>query len=104
MSTQSDLLAYYNAQAALITDEGDRLEALDDITRWNLCRTAIAALSGNQVTSYSIGGRSVTKQQLPSLRDQEAILLTKVKAWIGRGGIALVDQRYGDDSGGGTLI
>ena len=103
MSTQSDLLAYYNAQAALISDEGDRLEALDDIVRWNLCRTAIAALSGNQVTSYSIGGRSVTRQQLPALRDQEAILLGKVKMWIGRGGCGLVDMNY-DSTTGGTLL
>ena len=92
MSITSNLQAYYNTEVAKISDEGDRLEALADVEAWYNTRMACDSVASNAVTSYSIGGRSVTRQNLSTFRDQEALLLAKVKGWIGRGGGGLVDM------------
>lgn len=93
MSNASDFKAALVLEAADITDSIDKLECLADIDTWYLAKTAIDALSDPSVTSYSIGGRSVTRANIGQLQAQEKIMLDKIKAWIGRGNGGLIDGR-----------
>jgi len=60
------------------------------INRWaQYAQVAAAAASGLDVSSYSIGGRSVTKNDIGAIQDKADGLLDQVKAMLGKGGGAL---------------
>lgn len=72
------------------------LELSIDIEDWRTLRKAVADLtSGAGVTSYSIAGRSVTRNDLGALRDQLAELEDHIKACLGMGGGVLIADMTG---------
>lgn len=91
--------AISNLKDALVTAAGnisweiDRLECLADIDTWYATRTAADALSANEVTSYSIGGRSVTRQGVAGLRKTESELYGRIMARLYHVGQVQVDGR-----------
>jgi len=98
MSNIADLKAALIAEAANISDSIDKLECLSDIDTWYIARAAIDAFSDPTISSYSIGGRSVTRNQLPVIREQESIMLERIKGWLGRAGGGLVDHSSADNN------
>jgi hypothetical protein len=78
--------AIQDIQTALLAKSGEMTDALDRaeceafIAEYVALRTAILALSSSSVTSYSIAGRSVTKNDLAKLRQQAQA----IRAEIGR--------------------
>lgn len=93
MSNVSDLKAALVAAAASITATIERLECLADIDDWYNCRVAIARLSSTDVSSYSYGGKSVTRKDLPSLEGQERSLYARIYQRLYLRGAALADLR-----------
>lgn len=70
MAAIDDIQTALLAKTATITDALQQAEANAAVDEYIALRRAILALSGTQVTSYSIGGRSVTRADLASLRQQ----------------------------------
>ena len=101
MSNIADLKTHLQTKAADLTDDLDKLECLSDIDTWYLARTAIDALSSTDVTSYSIGGRSVTRAQIPQLQQQERTLYLRIMQRLYLGGMGLIDLSNATD---GTLV
>jgi hypothetical protein len=93
MSNVSDLKDALVSAAASITNTLDKKECLALIDDWYLVRTAIAALSQPGVTSYSIGGRSVTRESMKFLRVDEADMYARIKNHLYREGVVYVDMR-----------
>ena len=61
MSNYTDLKAAYQVEANLLTDTIAKSKALILIDQYMAALEAQATASANDVTSYSIGGRSVTR-------------------------------------------
>jgi len=61
MSNYTDLKAAYQAEANLLTDTISKTKALILIDQYCAAIEAQATAAANDVTSYSIGGRSVTR-------------------------------------------
>lgn len=89
----SRMRAVYMDRAASVFS-GDPLshdKARLAILEWaEYARVAHAGAAGADVSSYSIGGRSVTKNDLGVVRDRAAALLDEVEAMLGMGGGVLV--------------
>ena len=73
MAAIADIQAALLVRSATITDALQRAECEAAIAEYIAIRTAILALSSSQVTSYSLAGRSVTRADLASLRQQAAL-------------------------------
>lgn len=99
MSNISDLKDALIDEANDLEDALEKLEVLSDIDDWYNVRVALAALSTQGILSYSIGGRSVTRRQVPELQAEEQRLYGQIKAKIRCQGIAFIDQRYPIDGG-----
>ena len=82
MSNISDLKAALIEQAASISNAIDRLDCLATIDDWYACRVAVAAVQANSVQSYSIGGRSVTRQNLAQFQEQERQLYARILEFL----------------------
>ena len=101
MSTATALATektHWETQAASIDDAGEKLEALSAIAEWYDCAIAVAALSAHDVSSYSYGGKSVSRKDLPSLAAHRDALKAAFKSLLGYGGCILVDARDTTDS------
>ena len=93
MSNISDLKDALTTAAANITDDIDRLECLSDIDSWYDVRLAVDALTSNSVKSYSIGGRSVTREDLSGLKAEAQELYERIKQKLYYRGAGLLDAR-----------
>jgi hypothetical protein len=102
MSNLSDLKAALITAAASLTDTVDRLEVLSDIDEWYLCRTALSALTATDIQAYSIAGRSITRAQIPQLRDREGEIYERIKSRLYLRGIGYIDFRSPIDEGSVT--
>jgi len=70
------------ARSATITDALIKAECDAFIAEYIAVRTAILALSSQQVTSYSLAGRSVTRADLGTLRGQANAIRAEIDACI----------------------
>lgn len=93
MSNLSDLKTALSTAAATISNEIDRLDCLSDIDAWYACRTAMDALVAGRLVSYSIGGRSATKRDIPEMADIERQLRARIRQSLYVGGAAYADLR-----------
>lgn len=82
MSNIADLKAALIVQAASLADGIDKLDCLATIDDWYACRVAVAAVQSNAIQSYSLGGRSVTRQNLSQFQDQERQLYTRILEFL----------------------
>jgi len=96
VSNISDLKTLLITEAGSITDTIDKAECLAEIDSWYACRVALDALTSKELSSYSLAGKSITRQQIPILRDEEARHLRAIKDMVQRGGGGgLVDMSDG---------
>lgn len=93
-TTQSpiDQLAdIWTAKANALPDDETRLECLALIADWRTARAAVSALSSSSdVQSYSIAGRTVTRNDLRVIRREVESLADQIRAMLNDGGGALV--------------
>lgn len=82
MSNLSDLKAALIVEAASLANEIDKLDCLATIDDWYACRVAVAAVQSNSIQSYSIGGRSVTRQNLGQFQEQERQLYARIMEFL----------------------
>ena len=86
----------WRERAAGLSDELDRLQCLFLIDEWEGMRKAVSALSSAaDVTSYSIGGRSVTRSNLRELRTDALAVEAEIRDMLGLGGGVLVGDLRG---------
>lgn len=93
MSNISDLKDALVVKAGTITDDLDKLDCLATIDDWYACRTATASGQAGGVVSYSIAGRTITRQPLKDAQLQERALWLRIQEYLYRRGIGLVDCR-----------
>lgn len=75
---------------------GDNVLLRLRIRRWaGLAEVCAASASGADITSYSIGGRSVTKADLPALWKECEALAEDIMGEVGTGGGVLVADLRG---------
>ncbi len=91
MAAIADINTALLARAATITDSLQRAECEAAIAEYIALRTAILALSSSQITSYSLGGRSVTRADLASLRQQANLARGEVVDALDGGMILVAD-------------
>ena len=82
MPAIQDINAALLAKAATLTDALDKAECEAFIAEYVALRTAILALSSSSVTSYSIAGRSVTKNDLGKLRQQAQAIRGEIGRFV----------------------
>lgn len=75
-----------------MTDPLAVLECLDIIGQWYDARLAVAALGADEVQSYSIAGRTVTRKDLPGLRAEVEDLYAQIKGLLYNAGMVFVDN------------
>lgn len=98
VSNISDLKAALIAEAAKLSDTLQQLEVLSLIDDWYSCRVAVAAVQANGIASYSIGGRSVTRQNVDTFAQQERVLYAEIMGHLrSRGGglLSIADASEG---------
>jgi hypothetical protein len=93
MAAIADIQTALTARAATITDALQRAECEAAIAEYIALRTAILALSSSQITSYSLGGRSVTRADLASLRQQAQAARAEIVDAMDGGEILIADLR-----------
>jgi len=76
--------------AADITNDIDRYDCLTLIDDWFACRSAVAAVQGNSIQSYSIAGRSVTRQNIDQFATMERQLYSRIHQYLYLRGINLI--------------
>ena len=97
MSNLSDLKALYlSTGEAQLTDAVNLLEFKVALDRWYTFQLAADSFSDSTVQSYSIAGRSVTRAQLPQIREDAARLLAEVRAFLYGGGGGQIDMSGAD--------
>jgi len=82
MPAITDINTALLAKAATLTDAVDKAECEAFIAEYVALRTAILALSSSSVTSYSIAGRSVTKNDLGKLRQQAQAIRGEIGRFV----------------------
>ncbi len=93
MAAIADIQTALLARSATITDALQRAECEAAIAEYIALRTAILALSSSQITSYSLGGRSVTRADLASLRQQAQVARAEIVDAMDGGEILTADLR-----------
>lgn len=94
-ATTDNLKTYYEAQAALLSDDLDKLECLDLISRWYSLRTALDTAEATDVSSYSDpSGASVTRRATSSQQLACDQIKAQILGFIRARGIVLVDSSY----------
>jgi hypothetical protein len=94
MSANLDnLKAAYIADAASVTPTTDRLECLVKIDDWYAAATALADLQSKGMSSYSVGGRTVTRRDVPALERTVGQLQNEIKNVLYCRGSSYVDCR-----------
>ena len=97
MSNIADLKAALIVEAEKLTDTIDKAQCLSLIDSWYTAQVAVDALASNKISSYSMGGISVTRHQLPSLRQDVQATYAEILTMIGRGGGGLVSTQYAQE-------
>lgn len=90
MANIDTLKAALVSAAASITNDIDRYDCLTLIDDWFACRSAVAAVQGNSIQSYSIAGRSVTRQNVDQFAKSERQLYARIHEYLYLRGCALV--------------
>ena len=95
MAAVDDLKALLLTKASLITFDIDQAMYLAAIDNWYPLAVARQTLAGNsEIQSYSVGGRSVSRNQLPTLIRQEQAALMDVLKYLKLAGDGLMDSRW----------
>jgi hypothetical protein len=94
MSNIADLKAALIVEAANISDAIDKLNCLRMIDSWYDAQVAVDAIASNKLASYSMGGITITKHNLPSLRLDVETTYSQIMSMLGRGGGGLVSSQY----------
>lgn len=97
MANIDDLKAALIEAAADITNTIDRLECLTLIDDWYLCRTAVSSVQSNSISSYSIGGRTVTRANVQSFANMERELYARIQQYLYHRGIGLISLSGADE-------
>lgn len=95
-----DLKTLLVAKAAELTFDVDKAECLADIDTWYSCRTAVDSVTAGAVVSYSIGNRTVTRQNVSSFQSTERELYGRIMARLYKAGEIQVDSREESTTGG----
>lgn len=90
MSNIADLKAALIVEAAKLDDDLQKLEVLSLIDDWYACRVAVAAVQANGIASYSIAGRSVTRQNVETFAQQERVLYAEIMGHLRARGAGLL--------------
>jgi hypothetical protein len=100
-SNLENLQARYIAAAGELTNLLARDKCLVAIDDWFTARTAASAVGGNEISGYSINGRSVTRRAVKEIQDRVAVLEGQIEGMLYGLGVQLVDNRdyYGLDGG-----
>lgn len=88
-----NLKAYLVTAAGQIRNDLDKLECLALIDSWYPARVAIDALRANTISSYSLNGRSVTRNSIGVLESAEYRMMAQIKDYLYLRGVTLVDNR-----------
>lgn len=102
MSNISNLKDYLVLRANELADDLEKLECLALIDDWYASRLAAAALQSQTLLSYTIAGRSVTRNQAQNIASQEHQLYARITALLYKRGSGLADMRVPSDTGGVT--
>ena len=94
VSNISDLKTLLIAKVADLSFDVEKTELLADIDSWYACRVACDSVTSGAVQSYSIGGRSVTRQNVSSYQSTERELYGRIMARLYRAGEIKVDSRF----------
>lgn len=81
MSNLSDLKAALDVAANTITVTAEKYLALDTIETWYNARVAADSFDADNISSYSIGGRTVTRKSNTAVRDTEKRLFNELMQW-----------------------
>ena len=85
--------AYLEADANKLANAYDKLKALQYIESWYNTFLATEALRSQNITSYSLNGRSVSRQNLSSLKAELQNLQYQIEDILYMRGIILADAR-----------
>lgn len=88
-----DFYAYLKTEAAKVSNTFDKFRVLALIESWYATYLAVDALRSTTTTAYSLNGRSVTRQSLPSLTDDLNRLQRDIEDILYLRSISLVDAR-----------
>ena len=92
------LKAEYIAQAAALSDTRQQLDVTMRIEQWSGAMTAAAALQSERLQSYSMGGNSYTRRNVPELEATAEGLKNVIDSILYGGGSRIVDHSGGRDS------
>lgn len=81
MSNLSDLKTLLDTTAATITVTAEKYLCLNAIEAWYNAKVAADAFDSSDVTSYTIGGRSVTKKTTNDVKVTEKRLFAELMQW-----------------------
>jgi hypothetical protein len=88
------LKAQYLTDSALLPDVETRLDVAMQIEQWYAVQGALAALQSERLQSYSMGGNSYTRRQIPELESSAAQLKQAISEALYGGRNRLVDNRF----------
>jgi hypothetical protein len=88
------LKAHYLTDAALLPDVEVRLEVTMLIEQWHAAQSALVALQGQGLQSYSMGGNSYTRRNVPELEATAGNLKQAISEALYGGRSRLVDNRF----------
>ncbi len=92
------LKAEYITQAAALTNTHLQLDVTMRIEQWAGAMTAAAALQSERLQSYSMGGNSYTRRNVPELEASAEMLKQTIENMLFGHGSRLVDHRGGRDT------
>jgi hypothetical protein len=93
MSNVANLKTALISEAAKVDNTIDQLSLLSDIDDWYSARVALGELVGKGMSSYSVGGRTVTRRDIPQLTRAERDLYQRILDVLYCRGSALIDLR-----------
>lgn len=92
MSALADLKTLLSTKAADISFDLDKAECLADIDTWYAARTALDALGADEISSYTMRGRTFNRRNMGEFRTEERQLYDRIMGRLYPGG-ALADLR-----------
>lgn len=91
------LADYWQTEAATLDGE-DRLECELAVARWRAVQTALNALEGQGLQSYTMAGNSYTRRDIPAMHASANALRMEIRSYVSGGGSRLIDNRLSQDS------
>jgi len=83
----------YMTQAAALQDTRTQLDTIMRIEQWANAMTAATALQSERLQSYSMGGNSYTRRNVPELEASAETLKAIIDGTLYGGGSRLIDNR-----------